>query len=266
MNLGFIGCGKMASALVEGVLSAGIFSAEQIFVSDRFEQAVAALVEKCGVQPSANNAEVAAKADALLLCVKPGDVAAALQEMRGTRDKLVISIAAGVTLQTLQKHAGEGTRCVRVMPNTPALVHKGAAAYALGASATEADAALTERIFSSVGFVARVEEKLLDAVTGLSGSGPAYIYVVIEALAKAGAEQGLPQELALKLAAQTVNGAASMVLQTSISPDELKRAVMSPGGTTVAGLEALETSGVRAAFSNAVRVATERSRELGAEK
>lgn len=264
VTLGFIGCGKMAGALAGGVLKAGLFSAQQIFVSDRYPAAVEKMAQELGVQPRASNAEVTVAADTLLLCVKPGDVPSALRELRDTPGKLIISIAAGVTLAALQKHAGEGMRLVRVMPNTPALIHRGAAAYALGATATEADAALTEQIFSAVGKVARLPETLLDAVTGLSGSGPAYAYVVIEALADAGVLMGLPRELALEFSAQTVSGAAEMVLQTKQHPAQLKDMVASPGGTTIAGLEALEAAGLRAALLGAVRAATERSRELGA--
>lgn len=264
MKLGVIGCGKMASALVEGVLKAGAFAKSEIIVSDKFPAAVKTLVEKTGVSAAAGNADVAAKADVILLCVKPGDAMDALEAARESlAGKLVISILAGVTLAKLQKAAGEKTRAVRVMPNTPALVHKGAAAYATGHSATADDAAVVEKIFSSVGVVFRVKEDLLDVVTGLSGSGPAYIYVVIEALADAGVLMGLPRDLALQLAAQTVSGAADMVLRTGLHPAQLKDQVTSPGGTTIAGLEALEAAGIRAAFLSAVRAATERSRELG---
>jgi pyrroline-5-carboxylate reductase len=163
----------------------------------------------------------------------------------------------------LQKAGGEKTRIVRVMPNTPALIHKGAAAYALGHSATDADAEMVEKIFAAVGKVFRVKEEMLDVVTGLSGSGPAYIYVVVEALADAGVLMGLPRELALQLSAQTVAGAAEMVLETGLHPAQLKDQVTSPGGTTIAGLEALEAAGLRSAFLSAVRAATQRSRELG---
>src|SRR5207302_9301577 len=184
--IGFIGSGKMASALAEGVLKAGVFSPGELFVSDRDARALDALVKKTGVHRCGTNRELADTADTLLLCVKPDDVPDALREVRDVQGRLVISIAAGVTLAQLKQHAGEGMRLVRVMPNTPALVHKGAAAYAPGDSATEADAALTEKIFGAVGTVARVKEELLDAVTGLSGSGPAFVYMVIEALADGG--------------------------------------------------------------------------------
>src|SRR5438067_7090690 len=268
MPIGFIGCGKMASALAEGVARAGVFSPDEIFISDPVPEAVVSLAKKIGVRPCESNTEVAAAADTLLLCVKPNDVPAALGELGAGdfQNKLVISIAAGVTLKTLRQCAGEGMRLVRVMPNTPALIHKGAAAYALGETATNDDAALTEKIFAAVGRVSRVEEKLLDAVTGLSGSGPAYVYTVIEALADGGVLMGLPRALALVLAAQTVAGAAEMVLQTNMHPAQLRDMVTSPGGTTIAGIEALETGGLRAALIAAVRAATERATALGATK
>jgi pyrroline-5-carboxylate reductase len=264
MKLGFIGCGKMASALAGGVLKSGAFAKEAIFVTDKIPGAVKNLTATHGVQAVADNAALAASADVVLLCVKPGDAFDALQTTREQLSgKLVISILAGVTLAALQKSAGEKTRVVRVMPNTPALIHKGAAAYALGHSATDADADVVEKIFAAVGKVFRVKEELLDVVTGLSGSGPAYIYVVVEALADAGVLMGLPRELALQLAAQTVAGAAEMVLETGLHPAQLKDQVISPGGTTIAGLEALEAAGLRSAFLSAVRAATQRSRELG---
>jgi len=264
MKLGFIGCGKMATALAEGVLKAGAFAKEQIVVTDKFPAAVKSLVEKHGFQSAGGNAALAAAADAVLLCVKPADALDALQSAREQlAGKLVISILAGVTLSTLQKAAGEKVRIVRVMPNTPALIHKGVTAFAPGHSATENDATLVEKIFSSVGGVFRVKEELLDVVTGLSGSGPAYVYVVVEALADAGVLMGLPRDLSLQLAAQTVAGSAEMVLKTGLHPAQLKDQVTSPGGTTIAGLEALEAAGIRSAFLSAVRAATERSRELG---
>ena len=201
----------------------------------------------------------------LVLCVKPSDAAEALTGVRESApEKLIISIMAGVNLETLQAMAGENARLARVMPNTAALVHKGAAVYTLGHGAGADDAAVVERILGAVGTVHRVSESLLDAVTGLSGSGPAYIYLLIEALADGGVLMGLPRELALALAAQTTAGAAEMVLQTKKHPAELRDMVASPGGTTIAGIKALEDGGVRAAILEAVRAATERSRELGA--
>ena len=263
MKIGFVGSGKMASALVQGVVRSGALAPGEVIVCDVIAAAAQRLATVAGVAFAETNAELVAQAEALVLCVKPGDALAALRELRGAGKKLVISIVAGLPLSALQEAAGPGVRLVRVMPNTPALVGKGASAYALGATATGADGALTEKIFGAVGEVVCVKEALLDVVTGVSGSGPAYIYVVIEALSDGGVLMGLPRDLALKLAAQTVAGAAEMVLKTGQHPAVLKDEVTSPGGTTIAGLEALEAAGLRSAFHRAVRAATERARELG---
>ena len=264
MKLGFIGSGKMASALVEGVLQAGVFARGDILITDRYEPAVKALAKKCRVKSVPDNAALVAQCDALVCCVKPADAAEALAAVRDCGGaKLVVSIMAGVTLSSLRDFCGKKARVARVMPNTPALIQKGAAAYSLGKNATAADATLVEKIFSAVGIIVHVKEELLDVVTGLSGSGPAYVYVAIEALADAGVLMGLPRDLSLRLAAQTVSGAAEMVLRTGLHPAQLKDQVTSPGGTTIAGLEALEHAKVRAAFLSAVRAATQRSRELG---
>jgi pyrroline-5-carboxylate reductase len=265
MKLGFLGSGKMAGALVHGVTQSGAFAREDVRVSDVIPGVAEKLAKDAGVGIAGSNAQLAAESDALVLCVKPGDALDALRAL-GAAEKLVISIVAGLPIAALEAAAGPRMRIVRVMPNTPALIHKGAAAYALGGTATDADAALTEKIFGSVGEIVRVKESLLDVVTGLSGSGPAYIYVVIEALADAGVLMGLPRDLSQKLAAQTVAGAAEMVLKTGRHPAALKDEVTSPGGTTIAGLEALEAAGMRSAFLSAVRAATQRARELGATK
>ena len=266
MRIGFIGSGKMASALAEGVLRAQVCAPEDILVTDRFPASAEQLARKTGARWCQTNAELAAGAEVLLLCVKPSDVPAALQEAGSLEGKLVISIAAGVTLQRLRESALGGPRLVRVMPNTPALIGRGAAAYAVSPEATAEDSQTTERIFGAAGLVVAVPEELLDAVTGLSGSGPAYIYTVIEAMADGGVLMGLPPEMALRLSAQTVLGAAAMVLETGQHPAPLRDQVTSPGGTTIAGLAALEAAGLRAALISAVRAATERSRELGAGK
>ncbi len=258
----------MATALVMGAAESGAFAREDILVSD----AVAGVAEKLAagakVTAVASNADLVAQADVLVLCVKPVDALAALRSLGGAAgvNKLVISIVAGLPLSALQDAAGASARLVRVMPNTPALVHRGAAAYAAGPNTTPKDAETTEKLFGSVGVVVRVKEELLDVVTGLSGSGPAYVYLVIEALSDAGVLMGLPRDLSLKLAAQTVAGAAQMVAETGRHPAVLRDEVTSPGGTTIAGIEALEAGAVRSAFLSAVRAATERSRELGATK
>ena len=218
------------------------------------------------MQACPSNAAVAAGSDIIILCVKPNDVAQALKEAGDVTGKLLISIAAGVPISRLREWTRGEPRLIRVMPNTPALIGHGAAAYAAGAGATDQDLALADRIFGATGIVVRVKEGLLDAVTGLSGSGPAFVYTVIESLADGGVLMGLPRDVALRLASQTVLGAAAMALQTGLHPAELRDQVTSPGGTTIAGIEALEAGGVRSAFISAVRAAAVRSGELGAGK
>jgi len=265
MKLGFVGCGKMATALVGGVVQAGVCPADSIFVNDCIPAAAEMLARHTGAAALPNGPALASAVDALVLCVKPSDALDALRGMGGAlKGKLVISIVAGLSLSRLEEAAGPSARVVRVMPNTPALIHQGAAAFAPGRQATADDAALVSKIFSAVGRAVQVKESLLDAVTGLSGSGPAYVYLVIEALADGGVLMGLPRELALQLAAQTVAGSAAMVLQTGLHPAVLKDHVTSPGGTTIAGLEELESAAVRSALISAVRAATERSKQLGA--
>lgn len=262
LKLGFLGSGKMAAALVGGVIKS--MAPQDISVTDRIPEAARDLADKHGVRQLASNAELFLNSDAIVICVKPRDALEAIESVRGqTTDKLLISIVAGLPLSRLEKAAGDGSRVIRVMPNTPALIHKGAAAYALGSRALSEDAGIVEMIFSSVGNIFAVKEDLLDAVTGLSGSGPAYVYVMVEALADAGVLMGLPRDLSLRLAAQTVVGAGEMILQTGLHPAVLKDMVASPGGTTIVGLEVLERAGIRSAFLGAVRAATERSRELG---
>ena len=242
-TLGFLGAGNMALALARGVVAAGLVEEAAIHAADplaaareRFTVALPA------AQVSAENSG-AADADVVFVAVKPAQVADVLRPLaKSLSDKLVNSIAAGVSLDELAAAAPKA-RLVRVMPNTPALVGQGAAAFALGPNATEEDAELVERLLSAVGRCRRVEEKLLDAVTGLSGSGPAYAFVMIEALADGGVKAGLPRDVAEELAAQTLKGAAEMVLAGAGRPAELKDRVASPGGTTIAGLAALEGAG-----------------------
>lgn len=265
MHIGFIGSGKMASALVLGVTQSGAFSPEQIAVADAMPAVAEKLAGAAGVTACASNADLAERCEVLILCVKPNDALAALRALT-PGERLIISIVAGLPITALQEAAGEKARIIRVMPNTPALVHQGAAAYALGPGCTAEDAALAKKLFGAVGKIFAVKEALLDVVTGVSGSGPAYVYLVIEALADGGVLMGLPRELSQQLAAQTVLGAAGMVLQTGQHPAILREQVTSPGGTTAAALEALEQGGARAAFLAAVRAATERARELGGVK
>lgn len=264
MKIGFIGCGKMGSALIQGVLDAKVCQPEEVTVHDRLAEPAEMLGTESGVRVVTNNKEVAESADVIVLCVKPDDAPSALAEAGPALDgKLLISILAGTTIATLQQAAGPACRVVRVMPNTAVLVQKGASAYAIGADVTKKDIKAVEKIFTPVGRAFQVKEALLDAVTGLSGSGPGYVYLFIEALSDGGVQMGLPRDLATQLAVQTVAGAAEMVLQTMMHPAVLREMVTSPGGTTMAGLSELERAGLRSAVMNAVRAATERSRALG---
>jgi len=265
LTIGFLGSGKMAAALAKGVVSAGLVKAAQIRASDPVPAARNAFTEDTGAYTSESNLEVVQFAQVLVLAVKPANVAPLLEEIRPAiaPGHLLISIAAGIPIARLENGLDEGARVVRVMPNTPALVGASASAYALGKSATSADAALTEKLFSAVGLVFQLKESLLDAVTGLSGSGPAYVYLVIEALSDGGVACGLPRDVATKLAAQTVFGSAKMVLETGLHPAALKDMVTSPGGTTVEGLHELEKGKLRGVLITAVRAAAEKSRKLG---
>lgn len=264
---GFIGAGKMAAALVQGMIGAGLARPEQIRASDPSEEARGALAGATGILTTASNLEVARASDVLVLAVKPQSMAEVLAELQPvvTADHLVISIAAGVPLDVIDSGLGPDCRLVRVMPNTPALVGAGAAGYCMGQNTTATDEALVRACLESVGRAYRVPESMLDAVTGLSGSGPAFVYAVIEALADGGVWVGLPRDVATGLAAQTVLGAARMVLETGLHPGVLKDQVTSPGGTTIAGLHALERGTLRATLMDAVETATRRSAELADE-
>jgi len=264
-TIGFIGSGQMARALAQGFVSAGLVEGGRIVHCDPVQAAAEQFAQQVGgSRKSASNGEIVAEANVIFLAVKPQNMPAVFSEIGGqiAPEKLVVSIAAGVTLGRLSEGL-KTTRVVRVMPNTPALVGKGASAYALGPAATAADGQLVGQLLGAVGQAFQVDEKLLDAVTGLSGSGPAFVYVMIEALADGGVRMGLPRDIALALAAQTVRGSAEMVLSTGEHPAALKDKVASPGGTTIAGLAALEERGLRSALIAAVEAATRRSQELG---
>lgn len=263
--IGFLGAGQMATALAQGWITAGLLDRSASVASDPYPAAWTRFVAETGLRVVDTNPAVLAACRLIVLAVKPQVMPTVLAELRPhvTPDHLFVSIAAGVTLDQLADHLGRDSRIVRVMPNTPALVGASAAGFAAGAAATSQDVELVGRLFGSVGTAFPLPEKLLDAVTGLSGSGPAFVYVFIEALADGGVRAGLPREVALKLAAQTVLGSAKMVLETGTHPAALKDAVASPGGTTIAGLHALERAGFRAAAMDAVVAATLRADELG---
>jgi pyrroline-5-carboxylate reductase len=263
-TIGFVGAGQMARALAAGFLRGSLVRAEQIVFADPAAAARDAFLEAAPHARAVTcNADVVAAADIVILAVKPQQVASVVDEIRSdVKGKLIVSIAAGVRLATLAAQINDA-RLIRVMPNTPCLIGQSASAFALGPNASEGDAALVRQLLDTVGRTFRVDERLLDAVTGLSGSGPAFVYVAIEALADGGVRMGLPRDVALALAAQTFKGSAEMVLSTGEHPAVLKDRVASPGGTTIAGLQALESGGLRAALINAVEAATNRSIELG---
>jgi pyrroline-5-carboxylate reductase len=260
MKLGVIGCGKMGSALVEGAIRAGTLTASQVSGFDPSPEAARAFADATGARLADGVAGL--DADTFLLCTKPQHAAAALAALPAG-EALVISVAAGLSTAFLERHAPAGIRVVRCMPNTPALVGKGAAAFCRGTAATAADAEAARLLLGSVGLAVELPESLMDAVTGLSGSGPAFVYVMIEAMADGGVRAGLPRAESLRLAAQTVLGAAAMVLESGQHPGALKDMVASPGGTTIAGLAELEKHGMRSAFIEAVHAAARRSAELG---
>lgn len=263
-KLAVIGSGAMGSALVRGLIQSGKLKAEQIVASD-IDEARLKQVQPFGVQTTSDNKLAVRQSDIVLLCVKPQVIDEVLVDIAPAVDPqrhCVISIAAGITIARIESALPENTPVIRVMPNTPAQVLAGASAIALGTNATELHRQIAHEIFSAVGLVVDVPEKLIDAVTALSGSGPAYVFVFAEALADAGVNLGLPREVALKLAAQTLLGAAKMLLETGRHPAELKDMVTSPGGTTIAALSVLERNAFRGAIIEAVAAAHQRAKEL----
>ena len=258
-QLVIVGGGRMGEALLGGLLSGGLRPADVAVVEPLAARRLDLEERFPGVMVSADPIP----AEGVVLAVKPGVTASAARAAGQVGCDRILSIAAGVTLAALEAAVPAGTPVVRAMPNTPALVGAGAAAIAGGSSADEADLAWAEGVLGAVGIVVRVDEPLLDAVTGLSGSGPAYVFLVAEALVEAGVLVGLPRDLASRLAIQTLVGASRLLAESDDGPEALRAAVTSPGGTTAAGLAALEDRAVRAAFLAAVRAATERSRALG---
>jgi pyrroline-5-carboxylate reductase len=265
LRIGLIGAGRMATVLGQGWIRAGLATPEALSAADPSAEARSRFSQATGARAVEDYRAVLDAADVLVLAVKPRDLPAAMASLRGglREDLLVVSIAAGVPLAALVEGLGRDVRLARIMPNTPCLVGQGASGFCLAAGATDADRAMVERLFGAVGLAIEVDERLLDAVTGLSGSGPAFAYLVIEALSDGGVRSGLARDVATRLSAQTLRGAAEMVLATGQSPGELKEQVTSPGGTTVAGLAVLEAAEIRAALSAAVEAATRRSIELG---
>jgi pyrroline-5-carboxylate reductase len=264
-SIGFIGAGNMAEALIRGLVKGGHVPANRITASAPRNERLAELAEAYGIAVTRDNREVARAASIVVLSVKPQILDKVLREI-GTEIKpgtLVISIAAGVDTETIEEALADGVRVVRAMPNTPALVGAGATAISAGKHASDEDLAMARAVFDAVGITVQLDESHLDAVTGLSGSGPAYIFLILEALADAGVKVGLSRRNAQRLAAQTVMGSAKMLLETDEHVGRLKDMVTSPGGTAIAGLHTLEEGGLRTTLINAVETATKRARELG---
>jgi pyrroline-5-carboxylate reductase len=250
----------MGEALLGGLLAAGWAEAKDLAVVEKLEPRRKELE---AAFPGVTVTAEPLAAEGVVVAVKPDDVDAACRAAAGAGIQRALSIAAGVPLARLEAALGDGMAVVRAMPNTPALVGAGAAAIAPGTHASDDDLAWAESVLGAVGTVVRVKEPLLDAVTGLSGSGPAYVFLVAEALIDAGVLSGLPRDVSVALATQTLLGSARLLVESGDTPEALRAAVTSPGGTTAAGLRVLEQAGVRAAFLDAVAAATERSRELG---
>jgi pyrroline-5-carboxylate reductase len=264
-TIGFLGTGNMAEALIKGLTVAGVVEPKQIHGSDPRRDRCNELRERYGIHVTTHNEDVVRHAEIVVLSVKPQILPKVCDEVAPhlKPHALVISIAAGIPLSVLERHLPKGTRVVRTMPNTPALVGAGATAIAAGPHARDEDLEAAQRIFDAVGKSVVLEEAQLDAVTGLSGSGPAYVFLIIEALSDAGVKMGLSRYNAQALAAQTVLGSAKLLLETNEHPGRLKDMVTSPGGTAIAGLHTLEAGGLRTTLINAVEAATVRSRELG---
>ncbi|MBK8480479.1 MAG: pyrroline-5-carboxylate reductase [Proteobacteria bacterium] len=264
-KIAFLGAGNMGQALIRGLLEAKRVTAEQLVASDTRAEQRTTCWERYGIHTSASNQDAARGAAVVVLAVKPQVVVAVLDEVRETLEPeaLVISIAAGVTIASLEARLRPGGHVVRTMPNVCSLVREGATALSAGAHATDRDLDTARRIFDSVGLSVVVDESLMDAVTGLSGSGPAYIFMVIEALSDAGVKAGLARADAHALACQTVLGAAKLALETKEHPGRLKDMVCSPGGTAIAAVHELEKGGLRTTLINAVEVAANRAADLG---
>lgn len=264
-RLTIIGAGAMGAAFARGIISSGLVNAENITLVDIDEDKLNKIKNELGVTVSPDAVSAIEDAEAVLLAVKPGIVKIALTGIRNVikPGQLVISIAAGVKIESIESELPAGIGVVRAMPNTPCQIGAGAIGFSRGSVVSDSQVEIAKNIFSAVGISFEVPEKLLNAVTGLSGSGPAYIYVLIEALSDAGVRVGLPRDVSLQLSAQTVMGAARMVIESGEHPGMLKDQVTSPGGTTIAGVDALEKAGFRSALIEAVKAAASRSEELG---
>lgn len=263
-KLAFIGGGQMAEAIIGGLLTGQLCKSESLWATDPVAARCDRLKSQFGIRVGSDNRQAVSWAEVVILAVKPQTMPDVLHEIGAALGRtLVISIAAGVTIRSIGEQVSGARRIVRAMPNTPALVREGMTALAFSEGISEDDKGVARTVFEAVGRVVPVEERLMDAVTGLSGSGPAYVFQAIEALADGGVKMGLPRQTAELLAAQTVLGAAKLVLESGEHPAKLKDRVASPGGTTIAGLHQLEQGGFRATLMGAVEAATKRSQELG---
>jgi pyrroline-5-carboxylate reductase len=263
-RVGFIGGGNIGEALVRGLTKTGLLPSDHLLIADVRKDRLEELGERYGTQTTTDNGMLVQRADVVILAVKPQILREVLDEIApATPGRLLVSVAAGVSTDAIRRHLPPGTRLIRVMPNTPALVLEGATALARAGGLREGDLDTVREIFEAVGRVVILDEELMDAVTGLSGSGPAYIALVVEALADGGVKVGLDRKTAMTLAMQTVLGAARLLIETGIHPGQLKDMVSSPGGTTIAGIHTLEAGGLRRTLIDAVERATHRSRELG---
>jgi pyrroline-5-carboxylate reductase len=263
-RLGFVGAGKLAGSVIRGLVRAKFCSANEIIAGEPNADARAALQKETGISVTADNSEVARGAETMLIGVKPAVVLSALRELAGNlQNKLVISLAAGVRLSNMESIAN--ARFMRAMTNTPSAICRAATALARGARTTNEDVDLARKIFGAIGVVVDVDEEMIDAVTALSGSGPAFVYTVIEALAEGGKKSGLPKDVASALATQTVLGAAQLAMESKFSPEELRKMVVTPGGTTAAGLKEMSEHQTAEGLIAAVEAATKRAREMARE-
>jgi pyrroline-5-carboxylate reductase len=263
-KIGFIGAGNMAEAMMKGIIDTGLYAVDEIIASEVYEPRRKYIADALGIDVHEDNTVVVKSTKFIVLSVKPQQINEVLTSLKGslTKDHLIMSIAAGITLKTLESFV-PACRFVRVMPNQPCMVLASASAFSRGTKATPGDCATVDNVLKAVGISYEVKEDLLDAVTGLSGSGPAYAYIIIEALSDGGVLVGLPRDVATKLAAQTLLGAAKTILETGEHPGKMKDIVCSPGGTTIEAVRVLEDCGIRSALINAVEASALRSKELG---
>lgn len=263
-KIGFIGAGNMAEALMRGVIAKGLYRPDEIIASEIYESRREYISRELGVTVTAEGDDVVKRSKFVVLAVKPQQIGDALKAMKKlfTKDHVIMSIAAGVTIDTLKSYVPD-SKIIRVMPNQPCMVLASSSAFSCDSGVTEGEKAMVKAVLDAVGISIEVREGLLDAVTGLSGSGPAYAYMVIDAMADGGVLMGLPRDVSVKLAAQTLLGAAKTILETGEHPDKMKDIVCSPGGTTIEAVRVLEESGLRAALINAVEASALKSKELG---